>query len=289
MRMLKRANTRQPFVRVLGALSALMLLCTILPVAGCTGLFRKPFDARPFYASKDNPRNEPGILSPGIKEAGLHSAADVTGYYANSAVCLKEWVVRSNPFEVVPEITADSVYPEPSLRDYVTAYPEWGNPLLLTDHYYFVSHTAPGAAVFVVELRQMAPNLVHADIYAGTKFTRTPESIAATVLDGLKHCESESSVASDHAETEMQRSPATPNSPQLAKKRALSHPEKIQTQEKQHEVWSALAVGCPDSVVDHRLSHISLRESRLPRPSCLRNGAGNAGSGRDLEAGGAIE
>jgi hypothetical protein len=196
MQVLKRASTRQPFFRVLGALSALMLLCTILPLAGCMGLFKKPFDARPFYATKDNPRNEPGIFFPGIKEAGLHSAADVTGYYANSALCLKEWVVTSNPFEVVPEITADSVYPEPSLRDYVTAYPQWGNSLLLTDHYYFVSHTAPGAAVFVVELRQMAPDLVHADIYAGSKFTRTPESIAATVVHGLKHCEGGSGVAS---------------------------------------------------------------------------------------------
>jgi hypothetical protein len=186
---LERASTRQPFFRVLGALSALMLLCTMLALAACTGLFKKPFDARPFYATKDNPRNEPGIMSLGIKEAGLHSAVDVTGHYASSALCLKEWVVTSNPFDVVPEITADSVYPEPSLYEYVTAYPQWGNPLLLTDHYYFVSHTAPGAAVFLVELRQMAPDLVHADIYAGSKFTRTPASIVATVVEGLKQCE----------------------------------------------------------------------------------------------------
>src|SRR4030095_16908782 len=129
MQMLERASTCQRFFRVLGTLSALMLLCTMLPLAGCTGLFRKPFDARPFYATKDNPRNQPGIMFPGIKEAGLHRAADVTGHYAHLALCLKDWVVTSNPFDVVPEITEDSVYPEPSLYDYVTAYPRWGNPL----------------------------------------------------------------------------------------------------------------------------------------------------------------
>lgn len=194
MRMLKRGSTRQPLFR-LGALGTPALLCAILPLAGCMGLFNEPFDADPFYAAKDNPRNEPGTIFPGIKEAGLHSGADVTGDYATSALCLKEWVVTANPFEVAPEITAESLYPEPSLRDYVTAYPQWGNPLFLTDHYYFVAHTAPGAAIFVAELRQMAPDRVHADIYAGTKFTRTPESIVATVVEGLKHCESDSSAA----------------------------------------------------------------------------------------------
>jgi hypothetical protein len=166
-----------------------MLLCTMLPLAGCTGLFRKPFDARPFYATKDNPRNQSGVMFPGIKEAGLHRAADVAGHYAHLALCLKDWVVTSNPLDVVPEITENSVYPEPSLYDYVTAYPRWGNALLLTDHYYFVSHTAPGAAVFLVELRQLTPDLVHADIYAGSKFTRKPSSIVATVVEGLNRCE----------------------------------------------------------------------------------------------------
>jgi hypothetical protein len=189
MRMPRRGSTRQPLFR-LGALGTPALLCAILPLAGCMGLFNEPFDADPFYAAKDNPRNEPGTYFPGIKEAGLHSEADVTGDYATSALCLKEWVVRANPFEVAPEVTAESLYPEASLRDYVTAYPQWGNPLLLTDHYYFVAHTAPGAAIFLAELRQAAPDRVHADIYAGTKYTKTPESIAATVVDGLKHCES---------------------------------------------------------------------------------------------------
>src|SRR5262249_1933179 len=120
MRLLRGASS-QPFRRVPGALSALMLLCTTPMLDDCTGLFNKPFEATPFYAAKDNPRIGPGVFFPGIKEAGLHSAADVRGYYASTAQCLRDWVVTSNPFQVVPEITVDSVYPEPSLREYVTA------------------------------------------------------------------------------------------------------------------------------------------------------------------------